>query len=304
MKTTYEQIVDVKQIGKPGSADLNDILSLAKVERLRTASQDTKKRLLLCIDLQKDFMEGGALAVKNSIKDVENITRFIYNNMENITRIICSMDTHYRRQIFHPCWWVNKKGKHPEPYTIITYDDILAGKWKTAYKDNHKSSNYLKALKKSGQKQLCIWPYHCLRGTDGYTLENQFARIVRFHSAVKITEFRNNQKRAKPFTEMYGILYPEYSEEELFNNRVAEIIEEYDEIYVVGEAASHCVAETLKQIVQYFSNKPDIIKKITVLTDCTSPIEGFEEETKKTFEKLNKKYGMKFKKSTDIHLEE
>lgn len=303
MKTKYEEIVNVKRIAQKGPANLNKIMTLAKTERIRTASQDSTKRLLLCIDIQKDFMEGGALPVPNSIEDVKNITHFIYDNIEEITKIVCSMDTHYRTQIFYPSWWINKKGLHPEPYTIITYDDVIAGKWKPINEDGHKTINYLKTLKKNGKKPLCIWPYHCLRGSDGYTLENEFAKMVRFHSSVRITKTEIIRKGMDPFSEMYGIISPEYSETPNINMQIIDMIEEYDEIYVAGEAASHCVSETLQQIVEHFAKRPEIIKKITVLTDCTSPIKGFEDETSKLFDMLRKKYGIKFKKSTEIHFE-
>ena len=304
MKTTYEEIVNVKKIGQKGVADMTGILSLAKRERIRIASQDKIKRLLLCKNIQKDYMEGGILPVPNSVKDVENITRFIYNNMENITKIVCSMNTHTREQIFHPCWWINSAGNHPEAYTIITYKDVANGKWKVLNKNNQKKSKqYLKQLEKSSKKKLCIWPYNCLRGSDGYALENEFAKIIRFHSAVRITKSEIIRRGDNKFLEMYGIIKSEVGDEDCINRPILKMIEEYDEIYVVGEAASHFVVESLKQIAEHFAEQPEIIQKITVLTDCTSPIEGFEEETAKIFNMLNKTYGMKFEKSTDIKME-
>ena len=73
--------------------------------------------------------------------------------MENITKIVCSMNTHTREQIFHPCWWINSAGNHPEAYTIITYKDVANGKWKVLNKNNQKKSKqYLKQLEKSSKK--------------------------------------------------------------------------------------------------------------------------------------------------------
>jgi len=304
MKTMYEEIVNVAKIGEKGVADMSEILSLAKHERIRTASQDKVKRLLLCIDVQKDFMEGGTLPVPNSKNDVENITHFIYNNMENITQIICSMDAHIREQIFHPCWWVNKKGENPEPYTLITYENVEDGIWKTANPRNlKKSKKYLKKLEESGKKKLCVWPYHCLRGTDGYTLENEFAKMIRFHSLVRITNSEIIQKGQDRFSEMYGVVKPEVvSDDTEINLEFLKLFRKYDEIYIVGEAASHCVLETLIQICEYFKNRLDILAKITVLTDCTSPIKDCEEETKRSFDMLRDIYGIKFMKSTEVQM--
>ena len=304
MKTKYEEIVNVERIGEKGVTDISGVLSLAKRERIRTASQDKVRRMLLCIDMQKDFMEGGTVPVPNSKRDVENITRFIYNNMENITQIICSMDAHIREQIFHPCWWVNKKGENPEPYTKITYEDVINGKWRTAnMKCSKKSKKYLKKLEESGKKKLCVWPYHCLRGTDGYTLENEFAKMIRFHSLVRITNSEIIQKGQDRFSEMYGVVKPEVvSDDTEINLEFLKLFRKYDEIYIVGEAASHCVLETVMQICEYFKDRLDILSKIKVLTDCTSPIKGFEEETNRKFDMLRDNYGIKFMKSTDVQM--
>ncbi len=304
MKTKYEEIVNVERIGEKGVTDISGVLSLAKRERIRTASQDKVRRMLLCIDMQKDFMEGGTVPVPNSKRDVENITRFIYNNMENITQIMCSMDAHIREQIFHPCWWVNKKGENPEPYTKITYEDVINGKWRTAnMKCSKKSKKYLRELEELGNRELCVWPYHCLRGGDGYTLENEFAKMIRFHSLVRITNSEIIQKGQDRFSEMYGIVKPEVvSDDTEINLEFLKLFRKYDEIYIVGEAASHCVLETLIQICEYFKNRLDILAKITVLTDCTSPIKGFEEETNRKFDMLRDNYGIKFMKSIDVQM--
>ena len=177
MKTNYEQIVDVAKIGQHTATDMNAIFAMAEQEQFKAAIDDSPRRLLLCIDVQKDFIEGGALAVPGSIGDVERITRFIYNNMEGISSIMCSLDTHIAHQIFHPCWWVNSAGDHPAPYTIITHNDVVNNRWRPVIGNPKDSIQYLKELEAvgAGKKQLCIWPYHCIKGTDGNSLEYEFA---------------------------------------------------------------------------------------------------------------------------------
>lgn len=301
MKTNYEQIVDVSKIGQHGAIDLNAIFTMAEQERFTAAVDDAPRRLLLCIDVQKDFMEGGALGVPGSIGDVERITRFIYNNMAGITKIMCSMDSHVAHQIFHPCWWMNEEGDHPAPYTVITYDDVSANRWRPVI-GNMDSIQYLKELEKAGagKKQLCIWPYHCITGTDGFTLENEFAKMVYFHSVARKSHNPMITKGSDPFSEMYGIIKPEYSKDNFLNTPVLTAIEKYDEIYIVGEAASHCLMESVRQIAEHFANRPEVTQKITVLEDCTSPITGYEADTNNAFANFKSSYGIKFAKSTDI----
>ena len=300
MKTNFEQIVNISKIGEHSALDLNSIIAMAEQEKFAPVIDDSPKRLLLAIDVQKDFIEGGALAVSGSIGDVERITRFIYNNMAGISRIMCSLDTHIAHQIFHPAWWANKNGDHPAPYTVITYDDVANGHWRPVVGNPLDSIQYLKELEKRGNKQLCIWPYHCISGTEGATLENEFAKIVYFHSVARKSMNPMIQKGTDPYSEMYGIIKPEYSKQNYLNTPVLNSIEKYDEIYVVGEAASHCLMESVKQIAEHFASRPEITQKITVLEDCTSPIGGYEADTKVAFDNFKKTYGIKFAKSTDI----
>lgn len=300
MKTRYEQIVDVAKIGQRSVTNMNAILTMAEQERFPASVDDSPKRLLLAIDVQNDFIEGGALPVPGSIGDVERITRFIYNNMGGISRIMCSLDTHTPHQIFHPCWWVNPKNhEHPKPLTIITYDDISKDVWQALQKPTI-SNEYVKKLEKSGKKNLCIWPYHCIAGTDGANLENEFVKMVYFHSVARKCKNPMIQKGTDPYSEMYGIIKPEYSKNNFLNTQVLTAIENYDEIYVVGEAASHCLMESVKQIAEHFANRPEVIQKITILEDCTSPIKDFESYTKAAFMNFKNSYGIKFAKSTDI----
>lgn len=299
MKANYEQIVNVSEIGKQARMNLNDIFALAEKEEFAAAKDDAPRRLVLAIDVQKAFMVGGALAVPGSIGDVERMTRFIYNNMAGITRIMCSLDTHTAHQIFHPCWWVNSAGDHPAPYTVITYDDVQKNRWSPLI-EPIKSVKYLKGLEQKAKKQLCIWPYHCIQGTEGATLENEFAKMVYFHSVARKTVSPMVQKGTDPYSEMYGIIEPEFSESNFLNTPVLNAIEEFDEIYVVGEAASHCLMESVRQIATHFANRPEITQKITILEDCTSPIPGYEAETKAAFDMFKSTYGIKFAKSTDI----
>ena len=49
MNTNYEQIVDVSQIGKVGSVDLNAIAELAKKENFTPAIKDSPTRLVLLV---------------------------------------------------------------------------------------------------------------------------------------------------------------------------------------------------------------------------------------------------------------
>lgn len=300
MNTYFEQIVDVSQIGKMAPVNINKIIELAGNERFAPAFNDAPQRLILAIDVQNDFIEGGSLEVPGSVGDVERMARFIFKNIGGISKIMCSLDTHDTQQIFHPCWWANPAGDHPAPYTPITYDDILNNRWRPVIGKPNYSVEYVKELEQRGGV-LVIWPYHCLKGGPGATLENEFFKMVQFYSIVRKSKISMIQKGTDAYSEMYGIIKPEYSRNNFINTPVLTAFEEYDEIYVFGEAASHCLLRSVEQIGDHFSNRPDITQRITVLEDCCSPIKGYEDATKAAFARLKNTYGINFKKSTDIN---
>ena len=195
LKTSFDEIVNISAIGKTENPNsLNDLLARATEENLKPAHEDIEKIMVLAIDPQNDFMENGALGVPNSHKDMENFSRFIYDNMEKISKIVVSLDTHNPFQIFHPCWWVDKEGNNPPPFTAITMEDLDNGVWIPVLYAK-KSREYVLNLEKNAKKTLVIWPYHCLQGTDGNAMEQQFSNMVYFHSIAKKNHIATSSQR-------------------------------------------------------------------------------------------------------------
>lgn len=304
MKTKYEQIVDVNHIASHNSTEnITEIISLGIGEQLSPAQKDKKKTLLLAIDVQNDFMENiGTLPVSGSKGDVARLTQWIYNNLEHLTQVMCSLDTHSIAQIFHAYWWVDAKGNRPAPFTIITHADVQSGKWKASNGDNARSLEYLENLELKGKKQLCIWPYHCLEGTKGAELESEFTKMIYFHSAARNIQPLLVAKGQDPNSEMYGIIEAEYNPNHQVNQMVLDTVAEFHEIYIAGQASSHCVLASTMQILEHFADRRDITSRITLLVDCMSPIVGFEEVTLQQFQDLKNKYGIQVKKSTEVCL--
>lgn len=304
MRAKFDQIVQVDKIGKPDTMDLGELFKLAGGQMLQKPDvKEHWKVLVIGIDVQNCFMEGEPLGVPGSIKDVERMTRFIYNNIDKIDKIICSEDLHNVWQIFFPCWWKNKNGMNPDPYTVITYEEALSGMWKPVFGDPKKSLTYLAGLKEKGATPLQIWPYHALAGTFGQALEGQFAKMLHFYDYVKGgSKVQVFTKGSDPFSEMYGIIEPEYSERPMINKFILDEIRLYDQVYIFGEAASHCVMRSIEQIAEYYQNSYTILHKIVVLKDCMSPVVGFERTTPRKFCELEQRYGIRFRNSTDIIL--
>ena len=250
------------------------------------------KNVLICVDFQNDFLEGGNFEVKGGLKDVQNTINFINNH--KIDKIICSLDMHVKNQIFFSSYWIDKNGKHPDPFTIISNHDIKDEKWLPVNKNKAYALEYTNKIEENGQRQLCIWPYHCLIGSKGAALENNL-----FNCIFENFDYDMIEKGQDLDSEMYGFIKPEYSRKDLTNYKVLEKLKEYDNVFVAGEAASHCVLDSVKQIAEYYKDNQDFLKKITILKDCTSVISGYEEITNTEFEKL-KLLGIKIIESTKI----
>ena len=62
-------------------------------------------------------------------------------------------------------------------------------------------------------------------------------------------------------------------------------LDDADRIWVAGEASSHCVADTVTDIIR-FSENPLIARKIILLQDAMSPVAGFEATADAFFERM------------------
>ena len=40
-----------------------------------------------------------------------------------------SLDTHRAMQVFHAVWLVDEEGRHPDPYTLVSAEDVESGRW-------------------------------------------------------------------------------------------------------------------------------------------------------------------------------
>ncbi len=301
MKTPFYQIFDEDSVGQLiNPLPLNQILKWAYTEEKPPVDDTAPKVLFLGIDIQLDFMDNGSLGVPGATKDVIRMSKFLYNNADKIAAMFVSLDTHEMAQIFHPYWWIDTSGNHPAPFTVIKPIDLTEGKWKAVI-DPALSKNYVRQLEKKG-KELCIWPYHCIEGTTGIALENQFSNILHYLSAAYDIPLKKIHKGQHPLSEMYGIIKPEYSMSDDTNTKLLHEISSYDKIVIAGEAKSHCVLESVKQIAEYYYDRLDITRKIYVLTDCMSDIPGYEKHSETAYNILASKYKINLVKSTDSFL--
>ncbi len=245
---------------------------------LRPYTKDPRKVALILVDMQWDFVHPtGHLSVPGSQADVSRVVEFIYKNAEDITSVYASLDSHKPYQIFFSHWWVDPAtGKHPDPYTLITLEDVNRGKWQAVLNPLWSIGEYLPALKKNAQKDLMIWPEHTMLGTMGHNLMPVLSEALAFYSTAKNSQVNIILKGTVPQVEHYGIFAPEVEYVKnpagVMNTEILKAIATHDLVYVAGEAKSHCVLETMKQLTTYFKNQPEVIRRFRFLEDGTSSV--------------------------------
>ena len=274
--TNFPSFYDPGRIGTLFYPDIAAIAAAAQAAALPPSVADKQKVHLVIIDMQIDFCHAdGTLFVPGAGDDIRRTIEFIYNNAERITNITCSLDSHLPHQIFHPAWWADADGNHPAPFTLISYEDIKDGKWRPLVAPVQ-STNYVKTLEKQAKKTLTIWPYHAMLGGIGNALDPELWTAVIWHSLARKTQPTWLTKGSIPQTEHYSIIQPEVP---VPNNPLGgknkaflDTLAEADVVLIAGEAESHCVLETVEDLVEDFSGQPNALQKIYFLRDCTSPV--------------------------------
>ncbi|MGC4046542.1 MAG: hypothetical protein QM758_22345 [Armatimonas sp.] len=234
---------------------------------------------LLIIDPQVDFCDpAGALFVQGANADMERLADFVFAHGVGLASIHVTLDTHHKRDIAHPLWWRDSAGAHPAPFTIISVDDVESGRWLPADSEQaDRSRAYVHALAANGRYPLCIWPEHCLIGSAGHAVYP-----ILFDSlgdwerdSGKSIEFW--RKGENPLTEHYSVLRADVPDPAdpatLPNIPLIDALRGADRILVAGEAGSHCVASTLRDLDTL---APELTGRLVLLTDTVSPVTGFE----------------------------
>ncbi len=294
---------DVDKIYPPRWADVSKEAELVR-PALTPAFKDSPKVLAWLIDMQIDFIYPapiGNLPVPGAVDDARRTVEWIYRNTDKITAIAASLDQHFTYQIFHSPWWVNAQGQNPGPFTMITLDDVKRGLWSPTI-DAPDSIKYLAELEASAKKSLMVWPFHCIKGSVGESLIPALSEAIMFHSIARSSQPTFLEKGDIYNREYYSVLEPEVKEAKhpkgQLNVAFLNFINQYDLVYIAGQARSHCVLETINSVMRYFSNQPNVIRKLRFLDDCTSSIPGFEAATDSALKK-HIAAGFKFVKSTD-----
>ena len=245
---------------------------------------------LLLIDPQNDFCDPrGTLFVPGADRDCARLAALIDAPAApaSLDAITVTLDCHSSYAIFHPAFWRCRDASHPAPFTEITNDAIRAGDFAPLDPTLQEYAlRYTEALEKGGRYKLCIWPPHCLAGTWGHCVDATLrAALDRWEVRHPGKSVHYVLKGTNPLTEHYSALRPEvpdcipptHPDNSSAGPQATALIAglaKTDHIYVTGQALSHCVLFTLRDLVREVDPS-----RITLLADYTSPVSGFDRET-------------------------
>lgn len=245
---------------------------------------------LLIIDPQNDFCEPeGSLSVPGAADDCIRLSRMIKRLDTQLASIHVTMDTHHFYHIAHPVFWLDRNNKHPAPYTVLTLESISSGDYRTSAPNfQHYAEEYIATLEKTCKYNLCIWPPHCLIGTWGHNIYSSLSEtLIQWESNCPGRVVDYTYKGSNVRTEHYSAIRAEVSDASDPNSRtnfaLIERLKASDNIAIAGEALSHCVANTVRDLITCIPTE-----KLIVLTDVSSNVPGFEDLGNDFIEEIEK----------------
>lgn len=305
---------------------VQDAVNWSHRHQVSPSSSDEFRICLVAVDVQNTFcipdfeLYVGGRSGTAAVDDNRRLCEFIYHNLHLITQIVPTLDTHQAMQIFHGLFFVDEEGKHPAPFTQISFEDIDSGKWRfnqslskslklsQIYMENH-LHYYTRRLKESGKYDLTIWPYHAMLGGIGHALVPAVEEAIFFHTIARYSQPDFHMKGNHPLTEHYSILAPEVSVDEQgfrlvpANNDIFQKLVDFDAVIIAGQAKSHCVANTISDLLDIILQKDkELVRKVYLLEDCTSPVVipeviDYTDEANAAFKRF-REHGMHVTRST------
>jgi nicotinamidase-related amidase len=237
---------------------------------------------LLIIDPQNDFCDipGAALPVAGADADMRRLGALIDAAGKKLQDIVVTMDSHPQVAIERPGFWKKRDGTPVTPFTEITAAQVRAGDYATidpALADE--ALAYLDALEAGNRYKLMVWTTHCVEGTWGHEMHEAIAGAVARWEAQATRSAGIVRKGMNPMTEQYSAVRAEVPREDdtntATNTALVQRAATFDGFtFIAGEAASHCVAATARDL--FAGMTAEKLAQTILLSDCMSPVTGFE----------------------------
>ena len=250
---------------------------------------------LLVIDPQNDFMDipGAALPVPGANADMTRLAEFVDALQSRIDDLVVTLDSHASVGIERTTFWVGADGAAVAPFTQITAADARSGKFSPRNAMLRQDAiQYLTALESSSARTLIVWPVHCVLGTWGHNIHERLVSSIADWEYESAHVCDKVLKGLNTMTEQYSAFraeVPRPDDPRTHNNAelMARLADGPEELVVAGEALSHCVAASGDDMLAQLDAAR--LRNTIFLTDCMSPVTGFEAMGQAFLQKLRDK---------------
>lgn len=268
-----------------------------RAHALQAAASDARRVHLLLIDVQRDFCfpEGslyvGGRSGTGALDDSQRTVEFIYRNLDRVSEITCTLDSHLPFQVFSSSFWQDSQGEPLAPHREIRTEDVRAGRVQpnpdvAAFVCGgdvdwlrRQVEFYCAELERQGRYTLYLWPPHCLLGGEGHLLVGAVQAARLFHAWARSAPNDLEIKGRHALTENYSVLAPEVLDTHdggrlaERNDALVTRLLSADALVIAGQAASHCVKSTLDDLLaEIQAHDPRLARKLYLLTDAMSAV--------------------------------
>ena len=235
---------------------------------------------LLIIDPQNDFHEGGSLGVPGAAADTARVAALLRAHGADVDKVVVTLDTHHKLHIAHGAFWTDAAGASPAPFTTVAAADVESGAWSPRDASKRDAAlAYATALEAKGRFKICVWPEHCLIGTPGHAVVPELNAALQEWSAARLRPVDYVLKGMNCMTEMYSAISAEVEVPDdpstATNTALVETLRGFDRVLCCGQALSHCVNFTVRDLVDGLGADA-AAAKVVVLGDASSSVPGFE----------------------------
>jgi len=266
---------------------------------------------LLIVDPQNDFCVAddgkghkGTLVVPGALEDMGRVATMIRRIGSKLDDIHVTLDSHQTVGIERPRWWVRCSDRsHPAPFTILgvhpdgkrivkftadasglhptdeEYTTYIPSMLHQGGPTGKGAFGYLQALAAKGRYPHVVWTEHCIVGSWGWSIVEELASALHDWEWDVFGRVDYVTKGNNPWTEHFSGVQAEVPDPSdpstQVNTGLITTLTTADIIVVAGEALSHCVASTGRDVAAAFAD-PLYIEKMVLLTDASSNVGGFD----------------------------
>lgn len=267
---------------------------------------------LLIVDPQNDFCVAddghgnkGTLVIPGADEDMIRVAAMLGRIGHKLDDIHVTLDSHQTIGVERPRWWKRVgDGGLPAPFTILgihpdgkrivkmdpqadgtmaptdeEYTTTMPSFLHSGGPTGDGAFGYLKALANKGRYPHVVWTVHCRVASWGFSVIPVLDKALMEWEDKEFGRINYVTKGNNPYTEHFSGVQAEVPDPAdpttQVNTGLIQTLEEADIIAITGEALSHCVANTVRDIADCFSD-PKYVEKLVLLTDTTSNVGGFE----------------------------